>query len=425
MLPIKLMRKHGKTLMTILSAVLMVTFLIGYTFTNQGGLGSSGTNYQVGTLRGHKLMISDIQQAQIDVDILEALPAVDFISGIPITHWFSGRSDSNDNALQFYLLLDEAKQAGVAPDDQYVSDQLSNQAVGTQVATLLSGGKYVQQNVEQALLDLSVIRNCALLGINSGVTPSFPQLRQYITQLKTAVQINYVLFSAQQAFDQGLEQPPASSDQLNKLFNDYKNVFPWNPSSTTPPPLIDGHRYPFGYRYPDRVKIQFIKFDRATARELFKPTLQDVQAAYAYYLAHQDKFTAPPPTTDPGASTEPVEESFDQVKQELIEMQVDDHVTALFNSMTDAALHQAGAPWQQLDQDGYHVPIEENQWVSYDDLAKLLGARFGYTPKVGQSDQWLSDADLQSLNGISDAVPENDEDLPGNPTFSDLALEVK
>ncbi|HTV49050.1 MAG TPA: hypothetical protein VMG59_11465 [Phycisphaerae bacterium] len=423
---IKIMRTYGKPIMAFLSAILMVTFLIGYTFNNSSGLGSHGANYLLGTLHGQKLTSSDLQQAAIDVDVLSSLSAVDFISGIPITHWFSGRTDSTDNSLQFYLLLDEAKQAGISPDDQYVSEQLSNTTVSEQIAELLSGGKYAQQNVEQALSDLSIIRSCFLFGFNSAALPSNPQLRQYITQLETKVQINYVLLSAaESAQNQDIDQPAPSSDLMQKLFNDYKNVLPWDPSSSTPPPLIDDHHYPFGYRYPDRVQIEFLKFDRAAARKLFKPTLQDVQAAYAYYQAHLDQFTTTPTTTAPDASTQPIQQSFDQVRQKLIDMQIDDHVTALFNSMTDAALHQAGTPWQQLDQNGDHILIPRSQWVSYGDLAQSLGARFGYTPQVASPGQWFSQADLESLSGIGDAVPANDEDLPSNPTFSDLALDVK
>jgi hypothetical protein len=424
---INLMRKYGKPLMAFFSAILMVTFLIGYTFSGSSGLGSSGPNYPLGTLRGHTLNSSDLIGAQIDLAVLQELSAVNFIYGIPISHWLSGHSDSTDSALQFYLLLDEAKQAGIAPDNQYVSQEMSDPDVMDQITNLISdpSGKYVQANVEQALSDLSIIRRYFFSAFSSGVTFSAPQLQQYITQLKTKVQINYVLLSAAGAFNQGLEQPPASSDQLNTLFNDYKDVLPWDPSSDTPPPLIDGHRYPFGYRYPDQVKIEFIKFDRAAARALFKPTLQDVQAAYAYYLAHPDKFSMAPPATGPAASTQPVLQSFDQVRTQLILAQIDGHVTGLFNNMTDFALHQTATPWQQQDVNGYHVNIPQSQWVSYDALAASLGSRFGYTPKVGRSDQWMDAADLASLNGISDALPENDADLPGKPTFGDLALQVK
>jgi hypothetical protein len=413
----KLMRKYSKPMMAVLGVLLMVTFLVGYSY--QSGMGGSGDAFVVGKLNGQPITKGKLTQVRIDIRILQNLPALADMGLYPM--WLSQRSDTRA-AIQFYLLLHEARASGFFPDDGIISAIVTQKDLRKQIGGLLANNpNFAQPNVIRALEDLTTVDQLQLF-VSQSCLPSSPQLAHFISELGTSVQVRY---ARMRASDTAASMPAPTPAQLHALFIAYRTTLPWDSSSPTPPPLINGHHYPFGYRYPDRVKIEFLKFDRAAVLAKLKPTLNDIQAAYAYYQAHLSDFEITPPntTTAPAASAKPVYKTFDQVRQKLIRRQLIKRVNLLFHRMLNRAAHRADKPWSTVNVNGYRKPIPESQWVSYKTLAADLGRQYGYTPVVGRWNHWLNANALSSLRGIGNATTDQ-AGLPQAEGLSVLAMKV-
>ncbi len=389
---IKLMRKYSKPLMAFFGVILMITFLVGISYT--ASMGTSSAGFVVGKLDGHPLTNGQLTRVQIDVNVLRRIPYFADRLG-----WLSGRSLSRAS-LQFYLLLHEATRNGFLANVQDVRDQLQSKTVLRQVATLLENSVYVRENVVQAVADLDAINQLANFAYGATL-PSEPQLLHYISELSSKVRIDYVRLSAAHI---AASQPAPSAAMLAHLFTTYRGVLPWNPNQSREPPRIDGHHYPFGYRYPNRVKLEFMKFDRAAVRATMQPTLEDVQTAYRYYKAHRNKFVIKPQKTTTTAPAHPQYKTFEQVKNILIRRQLDRHIDILFHRMTDWTLHQTAKVWKKPDISGFYTPLPRSRWLSYHRLSLALANRFHYRPEIGRWDHWLDAAGLASLRGIGQAV---------------------
>ena len=385
-------------MMAVLGVLLMVTFLVGYSY--QSGMGGTGDAFVLGRLHGQPLTKGKLTQARIDIRVLRNLPALADMGLYPM--WLSQRSQTRA-AVQFYLLLKEAQAAGFFPDIGDINLLVKQKTLRKQIGELLANNSnFAQPNVVQALEDLTTIDQLQVF-IGGACRPSAPQLAHFVSELGTSVKVRY---ARMRATDTAGSMPTPGMAELQHLFAAYRTTLPWTADSPTRPPLINGHRYPFGYRYPDRVKIEFLKFNRDAVLAKLKPTLKDIQAAYAYYQANRDNFEITPPDTSTASATaaKPQYKTFDQVRQKLLRRQLIKRVNQLFHRMLNQAGHIADKPWSTVDINGYHHAIPQAQWVSYRTLAADLGKQYGYTPVVGRWNHWLNASDLASLKGIGEAT---------------------
>ncbi len=414
---IKLMRKYSKPMMAVLGVLLMVTFLVGYSY--QSGMGGSGDAFVLGRLHGQPITKGQLTQARIDIRILRNLPVLADYGIYPM--WLNRRSDTRA-AIQFYLLLREARHSGFYPDRGDIGLLVKQKQVRRQIGQLLEANpNFAWPNVNTALEDVTTIDQMQAF-VTGSCLPSSPQLAHFISELGTSVQVRY---ARMRAADTAEAMAAPGAPELQHLFTLYRSILPWNPESSSPPPLIDGHRYPFGYRYPNRVKIEFLKFDRKVMLARLKPTLRDIQAAYAYYQAHRDEFAVTPPdTTTAPANAKPIYKTFDQVRGKLIRQQLIHRVNLLFHRMLNRAGHIADKPWHTVDVDGYHTVIPASQWVSFKTLAADLQRQYGYTPVVGRWNHWLDAQDLASLRGIGEATTDQ-AGLPQAENLSVLAMKIR
>ena len=403
----KLMRKYSKPLMAFFGVLLMVTFLVGYTFTS--GLGSRENGFILGSLKGRSITTGSLTQVRIDLRILQ------YLRLRPL--WLSSRSGSN-GPLQFYLLLGEARSSGFQASPDQVQSQLHNKQLLAAVQALADSTQYAFPAIAQALEDMDTVNNMVNF-VSGAALPSRPQVLHFMSRLFSTVKVAYVRLRAVD----GVNHVPAPSPAaLTSLYNAYRDVFPWTAGSSALPPLINGHRYPFGFRFPDRVKIEFIKLDRAQVRKNMRPTVADVQAAYHYYQRHRLRFTvtpASPATTKPAASRV---EPWSQVKGRLVEMEINRRIDVLFRHMTDIIMHLTSKPWVAGLTD-YDRRLSRDKWVSYRSVALRIKHEFGYQPAVGLLNHWLDASELSAFKGIGSAVYRQ-SGFPSQ-TLADLALQVR
>ncbi len=386
---ITLMRKYSKPLMAFFGVILMIVFLAGYSYTS--GMGKGGSSFVIGKLGGQPLTTGDLTIATIDVRILRRLNP-------GLVPWLTQRNNT-DAAIQFYLLLREARENGFLPDYNTAAAELSDKRVQKRVEAVMRNSSYVAQNIVQAIGDYNQVQALANF-VYGAAQPSDPQLAHTISELESSLQIGYIRLRAAQNAD---AMPAPGAALLQSLFNRYRTMLPWDPNSPAPPPTVAGHQYPFGYRYPDRVKIEFMKFQSAKVRAGMKVTFADVQAAYRYYQNHRDEFAVDQPANSAGTSAPTVYKPFATVKAKLIRQQQDKRIQLLFRRMTEYATRQTDKVWANPQIDGFYTPISAAKWASYKLIAAKIGKRFGYTPLVATWNRWADASALSSLRGIGQA----------------------
>jgi hypothetical protein len=212
------------------------------------------------------------------------------------------------------------------------------------------------------------------------------------------------------------------------------------------PPEINGHHFPFGYKQPDRVKIEYLAFNKAELRKRLTPTAAMVDLAFKEFKARPFKFrpdqdpakaaTQPasitvsaPNASQPATATAPaprdpkdILKDYDnpKVKQPYIDEQLDASAATLLKKMVDAARSKAEAPWKTEES------LDKSAWTKYEKIAADLGkdpAFFGYQPKVANTgSDFLGAEELKNVPGIGRSVYTAQNQMFG---FAVLATDIR
>lgn len=414
-----LMRKYSKPLMAVFGVVLMITFLLGYAYTS--GLGSNQPSILLGHVAGERITSKSLIPYQIDTRVLKVLAENDPAFDREYMGWLGGSSRSN-TTLKFYLLVYEAEHYGLAPDPDFPQDLLPTKAFHRAVATVTANSNFAIENVTDALAKLSLVDGMAALALQN-ISPSKPQFLHYVTRLTTSLTVQYVRLSA--AAQATAHPSTPSAALLETLFNRYKSVLPWNSAAARRPPLIAGTRFPFGFKYPDRVKLEFIKFNAVALASTMHPTLVDVSDAYKYYQSHKTDFQIAPAKKVKGKIITPARyRTFDEVKTGLVRQQIQKKIQALFSRMAAAGNHLANKPWTVFNATGYYRRVAAAKWVTYQAIAAKLTSRFGYQPEIGEVTHWSSATRLSAYRDISSALTQPGV-LPQSEGLAYLAMRVR
>jgi hypothetical protein len=201
-----------------------------------------------------------------------------------------------------------------------------------------------------------------------------------------------------------------------------------------PPELpveINGHHFPFGYRFPDRVKVEYLVFRFADLRKRLTATEANVIAAsnafkndpFKYRPDEDPNKPATQPATGPSITVTTIPDSqpapasapatrdakdilkdYDnpKVRQPYIDAEIDKSAAALLRKMVAAARDKAEAPWKN------NVDfVDKSKWIPYGNIAAALkgDSQFlGSQPEVATTGpDFLSARDLQALPGLGRA----------------------
>lgn len=442
------LRTHGKWVMAILGVVLMVMWVMPQSQAEKQ------RTWTMGWIDGKKVVQVQLQETENEIKLLrnfanqasllynrrkpDALLLLDWFLGDEAGQrsWL-GRSNA---PLQYLLLVHEAEKIGVTPDDRpdgvvqqlLQAARLSDQ---TSLETFCMSRDISSRYLRYVLGRYSMVVRAREMAATA-VQISQPALEHAVMDEHATVQAAYVTLKT------GKIPPDVKtplSDELKKQFELYKDQLPNQPE----PPLINGHRYPFGYKYPDRVKIEYLQVPYAAVRETVAPrTAKDkadvAQAAFDYYAAHQEEFLAPAATapatapttgsaTAPATSTAPAERKvkpFTEVRQQLIEAQIDRRAETRLQEIADRARTLAAAPWKpESAQSDFRAPLPRESWVPLAAIAAQLEKQYTVKVTPRSPEGWLTAPDLTKLSGLGEArlfVP-NGEPLE----VAELALHVR
>ena len=297
--------KTGKIVLAVLGVILMIVFILPASMQ-----GLPGADPTLGKLSDQEVRQSDILNASRLFDyasenILVPVAEGQLASLTDLVFQNFARRLHEDPEL-FYLLLEEAQRTGATmPRDPLVS-QLTLGGVEVVIRDRSAPGG--QQRVpfadlageqlrEQVLLAagavLSVDRS---LGMHADVARvSAPVVDYYIAIQSQRAAMKTVVFDAANYLQQA---PAPSAEAMWQHFEKYKDNLAGRSTPQNP--------FGFGYRLPDRVKLQYITVSGEAVREhviagmLRTPIADRTQTLFGYWKDNRARF--PVPTTQPATN---------------------------------------------------------------------------------------------------------------------------
>lgn len=431
-------RKWGKYYLAVMSVFLMVAFAMP-TISNQAG---GGSNAEIGRLNGKKVPASELRLSAYEVGMLRRLIMADArlkiptdIAGVFLANnifeigsaidsplrWESVQrrltvllASLNDREpeLHFYLLQQEAIKQGMYATEQEVSNFIAASPLTRDAAAL---HKFMEEHqVTEDRLRRVVGHGLAVLKLidlaNEAIQPSLPEIEHLAVESRSQVRVDYAVLDAALHYH---KMPEPTDAQLKAHFDKYKSVLARD--ARTNPPVIDGRKLPFGYKWPDRVRIEYLKFNFAAIRSKLTVTPDDAVNALKVYNENPARFKTETPAATPSVGPAPASriKTFEEVKKQLIEEQVSLRAEKILSEMIRRLQIIVGEPWrsQRIDEKGFRNALPPEQWVSYADPVKGAAVQLqkqrdslGYLPDVVAPAGLLSPDELATLPDIGNAV---------------------
>ena len=265
-----LMKDYGKYILAVLGVVLMMTFTLPSYLKNAQDPG----NREVGCLNGKKITATEAIEASREMQILAKFQVLPQVLGLV-------REENDvDRGTHWLLLLREASDAGIVASDAEIRQAVAaGQLTETEFQALLKDSGLSQQDLRGCVARGLMILKSVSLAALAAQTP-VPEVEYLANEELSTIRMQYAMMDGTRDW---AKQPQPGDDQVRKQYELYKDIVATPIGSEAMPATIDGHTYPFGYKYPDRVKVEFLRFDRTAILSRFKPTREDYQEAYKYY----------------------------------------------------------------------------------------------------------------------------------------------
>jgi len=314
---LKFFRLYNKHILVVGGCLLMVSFLLEPVLNRC----SSGSYLEdIGVVDGRTITTEDIRIASTEMSLLNALS--------PVTQ-------SRYEALQWILIHHDARKLGLSASNQEVNDLM-----------VVAGLNNV--TINDVMRRFNVTSDQLFEAVRSWlVSQQYEALVAGVEHISPAVRVKQII-EGQMAFpsapvseamvkrfvyDQRAEvtisaveipytqtQPdikPVTEKDIQELYEKYKDNLPGQ-----------GKPYGFGYKLPDRVKLEYLRVPYDRAREVVKVEEVDI---YGYYERNKSRYliaatpaptTIPDPTTIPGFV--PPASPFDKVEPKKDDAKKDD-----------------------------------------------------------------------------------------------------
>lgn len=414
----KFLQKNSKKLLAIFAVGLMIVFILPSTFNRQGAM-----NPVIGTItQGNdeiELRADQFQIARSEFEILAryvSLPRPNQNMSILQGYFSPLALEQMEQHPEMYLLLQqEARRMGIHPNVDQVETIMRNQV------RMMESNPALAADIRQAVNNFVRVIG-AYSRAASTVKVSQPLRQHAVAQEWQQIRLDIVEYRASE-FTAAVPAPTA--EQLRAHYEQFKDVDP-----NTATAQSNGG---FGYRLPNRVKIQTIQIPIDAVRAVVKARKTDYDwevEGYKYYSKNLKEF----PSTQPAASepesassaftlgattklavttgpaTRPFEEVRGQIVEKIINAEAQKLAVAIQNQIqstlaNDYRLHAdppatAAAP-TSAPASGY----TSHEYLQT--LAANIHRQFGVLPVItSRADSYLSDNDLTSLPGIGSAFGE-------------------
>lgn len=429
---IKLLRKHKKKALAVFTVGLMISFAATI---GPNGPSNRRNESVAGTVKGKPIYLSELESGRREWQALRRL----VVSGRPDPQ--TGRYVSVAEAQLgmdvvpafdakpelFPLLVREARDAGLRVNKDEIESIIANYRPP-------QGEDADHESLERALEDLLLVRD-NVMRLVSTVKVSAPQRERVLAKGLQTIQLKVVELSAA---DFASKAPAPTTQQVEEQFKAYADVTPGQPSLNNP--------FGFGYRLPDRVKVQYLTIDRTEVEktvEASKTPYQWEVEGRLYYLKHKNEYpvatSQPTTTTAPTgiASTQPATgpafKSYEMVRDDVLRSAREPMVDKLTFEVQNKIVSTLSADWRAFSQkvaaqaSSTTAPdaiAAGGDYPSYDYLKRLtdsIRTQTGVNVFVADYGREHSESDLRLLGGISQAY--DDIRSAQGVDFSTIAME--
>jgi len=367
----KFLRKHSKWILAIFGTLLMVVFLIPQAITSLSQRAARGSAVWATIGPDEEEIRSDaLTQCQNEVQMLQRLQQP--LPGLGLI----------DNPVQWFLLTHEAEQAGLVPAHVFYQIPKEQQEMLLQAAGT-ANIRLIDRTISRLY---GVRRMIGMYQLAGGMSDH--RLRRGAEHLFHAVDARTVVIEGRPDAD----APAPTEQQIITQFETYKNMDPGAGDQG------------FGYRLPDRCKLEWLTVSNASIREMIEKS----DALDRLALKHHWRMNWENPEKrfpEPGDPRAPIP---DIVREDLLDQFVAEKHDAIIKFARDRML----ATWRRLKApDGYlRLPEDwREQWVDYRALAEQIQAEFpGLALPVYTAigDRWLTMEAITLLPGINMAWTE-------------------
>lgn len=411
----KYIRENQKKVMAIVGVVLMIAFFVPPTFRGFTG----DDEHAVGAIGNELIKLDQVQKAQNEFRYL--MQHLVFQAQATGEHQWQPLLSAmlpryvieqiTENDEMYCLLLWEAKRLGFAPDLELARRRLADRGIALVMpdGRVLPASDAEQENprfkatVEYCLANFLMIRQ-AFLRAAQAVKISQPMLMHELAGQFQQLKANVIDFAARDYEDR---VPAPTIQQLQEHFDRYAN---FEAGSRTGP----DNPFGFGYKYPNRIKFQYICIPRSQVRKTVLASKDDYTwevEAQRYYLTHQHEFPATQPaTTQEALSLGSVQQSgpttrpFEQVRQHIIDMLVEplcERLQRQIQAELSSRLNQDFVSYQKSP-DSVSPAYDSFEYLQT--LAGQIESRHRVTLKVASfADEFRSARQLRELPGIGQA----------------------
>ena len=375
----KFLRKYNKVLFGVFSVLLMITFLVP-TAIQEFSKSSASSNAVWATVgNGEKITLTEQQKLTRQVKMIDVLQ-------VP----FSKELGINGNPGQWYLLVREAKQAGLVGGPSEGKELLSKiagdqakpgEAMSQQSAILLgelcrAGGSQPPM-VYETLAELSgVARMLSLTG--SAPRLSEARLKSDAQNALTGLSADVVVISADMPLPANDPQP--TPEQVEKLVKENADKEPGKGS------------HGMGYRQSEKVQLEWFVIPAQQVRDQMAndPRLSNVELRKAF-LRNPTSF---------GAKIGEVDPNFDDFKDQVRAKLLNQITASRMDEMVKFIADQAQLSTRTLPKDGIYAKLPSD-WQNLPGLPALaadMAKQFGVAaPKV----EIVGPAVVSSLNSVN------------------------
>ena len=426
-------QRNQKKLLAVFGAFLMVVFILPTTFNSNRG---ARENPVVAYLGDEKVRASEFGQARADWDAVRrvAIPVGPF-QQISYARLKLGRvaMEIEQSPELFLLLQKEALRQGI----RIAPDRVDNLAQEFDLrGNANAEEKERLRHAAEAFLLVQTLHDRVM----DNVKVSEPRVERQLALDEQEVRLNLVELRAD-TFEKSAAAP--TPQEVQEHFRRYANVLPGQPATaaaTAPSsPGAAAGSLSFGYKYPDRVKLQYLAINREQVRQAVKKGKSDYDwevAAQRYYQTHQREFpVTTQPTSSPLGPASPLAalpsttRPFADVKDQVMERVLQPEVERVLSDVRNTVLRRMANDWQQYRgqaQAGKSTtapastaarastgpasqPSGYGSFAYLERLAADVQKQFGVLPAVtSKADQWLTAEDLSKLPGIGTAARRTD-----------------
>jgi hypothetical protein len=357
----RIFRKYSRVLLLVFMSLLLVVFLLGDVI-GRASRGGQMRDVEIGQAFGEPVFLSQTQRAEDDFNLAAQL----MLRTPPVVS-----EDAQERNLAIYLLMQEARRAGVVVGRERISEALSRVP---QSSFLLDRIRQRHKLGLNAIYDSAtrIVATMMLAEYQVGAlaSASLPEVEHAYRDENQEARVLISVIDAK-AFLPKIPEPTEA--ELQSHFEECKD----RESAHTDEARV------CGYRIPDRVQVEYLTVDPDAIKESIRVSAREAER---FYEENRQKYMkeveSPTPFAldDSGAPQKiqmAYEEVVDRVREDCRAAKAIEEAQRLVNDIHhDARLPWAAAP---LGEDKLRVPPPADKIVSFEELKAKFSSTYPVT----------------------------------------------